>query len=161
MKTVKLSRNKIYLIGVTVILLFVIINRANFIYGSKFTTGKVIRIGKLSIQEYGHVGTSMSVPIIQFFNNSNVITIEGEKNADLTIGEEVKVVYKKDNPESAAVFSFGGFLVPGLLYSLIPLLLISAATFSFLDPSDLIVIDVGKFYSINLKKEKTNKIIKR
>lgn len=154
MKTIKLNRNKIYFLSVVIILLFVIINRINFIYESNFAEGKVIQMVNRSSYSTLHGVTAYAVPVIKFRDGYSDITFEGERNADITVSETVKVVYKKDDPEKAEVFSFGGFLAPVLIYALLPLLLISAAVFSFLDSKELIVIDYEKFYKLNFKKEK-------
>jgi hypothetical protein len=156
MKTIKLNRNKVYIIGVAAILAFVAINRLNYIIGSKFATGKVINTHKWSTRTWRGGGSNFTAPIIRFRDGDYEITFTGETNDELTPDETVKVIYKADDPTEAEVFDFTGFLLPSLLYSLIPLLLLSAAAFSFIDAKEIVVIHVEKMYKLSFNKEKNS-----
>lgn len=156
MRTIKLNRNKIYLIGVTTIFVFVIINRINFIVGSKFTTGQVIKTKSWSTRTVRDGGTSYTAPIVKFVDQNYEITFQGKTNDYLKPGEFVKVIYKADDQSNAVIFSFIDFLLPSLLYSLIPLLLLSAATFSFIESTDIVEINLKKSIKITITKENTS-----
>lgn len=154
MKTIRLNRTKIYLIGVATILVFVVINRVNFIIGSKFTVGQVIKIKSWSTRNYRGGGSYYTAPIVKFTDHMNEMTFQGETNEDLKPGEFVKVIYKSDDQSDAKIFSFIDFMLPPLLYSLIPLLLLSAATFSFIESTDLVELNIEKMYKLTIRKEK-------
>ena len=156
MNGIKLNRNKIYLIGIFIIAVFIAINRYNYISESKFAAGKVTSIRTW----YAIRGGSYSAPIIRFTADNYIITFQGVTNVELAPGDIVKVIYKKGDETKAEVFSFTGFLLPTLLYSLIPFMLLTAAAYSFLDASDLIVISLKSIYKTTVNKETESGIIK-
>ena len=147
--TLRLSRNQLFLAGTGIILFFIVLNRLVYISGSAITTGKVIGI------QYGNSRSnyvyssnryregSYSFPVIQFNADSLRITFSGEHNVDLAAGETVSVIYKKKDPSQAKVYSFSGFWMAPLLYGLLPLLILAAVVFSFLEPKDHIQLIAG------------------
>ncbi|NTW91461.1 MAG: hypothetical protein HGA35_06005 [Erysipelotrichaceae bacterium] len=58
--------------------------------------------------------------------------------------QEIKIIYKVDDPNSAYVYSFNGFWLAPLMWSIIPLLFICAALFSFFNKEDCFLITIGK-----------------
>ncbi|MGZ4034362.1 MAG: hypothetical protein ACXVPU_09430 [Bacteroidia bacterium] len=133
----KLNRNKIFAIGVIIVLLFITVNRLDFIIGSKFTSGKVIKIHKWEGRR-----SQWFAPVIQFSDDKYIYTFEGETNSDLGVGEEVSVVYKLADPLNARVFSFVGFILSPMIYSLIPFALLAAAVYSFIEPYETVTINM-------------------
>jgi hypothetical protein len=161
MRTIRLNRNKIYLIGVVTILLFVIINRINFIIGSKFTIGQVIKTKSWSTRNWRGGSSYYTAPVVKFNDQHYEITFQGEGNEDLKPGEFVKVIYKSDDQSNAKIFNFIDFVLPPLLYSLIPFLLLSAATFSFIESTDFVEINLEKLYKLTIRKEKSSRQSKK
>ena len=134
----KLNRNKIFGIGFAIIVLFITINRVDFLIGSTFTKGKVIRFKDVP---FGR-GITTKVPIIQFSARQEIHTFQGEINSELKAGEEIEVVYKLDDPLNANVFSFVGFILTPMIYALLPLLIFAAAIFSFLNKNETVTFSM-------------------
>lgn len=147
----KLNRNKIFVIGISIILAFLLINRVYFISQSEITTGEVVRnkswsSNVVSLRPYQGSG-SYSAPVIQFKKDSLEISFQGPTNLEIQDGEHVQVIYKISDPTDAELYSFVGFWFSPLLYCIIPLLFLTAATFSFLNSSDIITIDFKNIIS--------------
>jgi len=131
--------------GCGLLIIFISLNRIHFLIGSKFATGKVVRW-----RQY----RAYSTPIIQFTDANYLITFAGEANTDLETDDPVTVIFKKDDPTDAQVFSFAGFVMRPMIYALIPLMLLAAAVYSFLDPRDVVILRMQSFYKIRFSKEK-------
>lgn len=144
----KLNRNIIFIFVVTIILLFAVINRYDYIFKSKVTTGYVSLARTEGLSGALGLGFSQKIHVIAFSVGKKKYSIESESNAKLKIGQEVKVIYKKDDPNNAYVYNFTGFWLAPLLYSIIPLLFISAALLAFFDKEDCFVITLGKKLSV-------------
>ena len=143
--TITLNRTKLYLIGIFIIAIYLLLNRATFIYKGNVTSGEVTNIKLWSTYSVGlHSGGNYNAPIIQFATDSFTITFTGITYSDLNIGDKVKVIYNKDEPTKAYVYSFEGFWFTPLLYCLLPLLFLTAAAFSFLTKSERVNITLGK-----------------
>lgn len=136
----KLSRNKIFVIGVALILVFITINRVNFIIGSNFTKGTIIKLQTVR----GSKGYTSIVPIVRFVDEQKYLyTFRGEReDSDYKIGEKVTVVYKVKDPSDAAVFSFIGFILSPLIYALLPLLFLAAAVYSFIAKNETVTFSI-------------------
>lgn len=128
---IELNRKKIYLLGVAAIVALLFASRLDFIIGSSFTQGEVLDFES---------GRSVKWPIVEFQHNNYIYTFEGVSNDDLEMNEKVKVIFKQDDPSDARVFSFVGFLLPPLLWSILPLVLWTAAVYSFLTKKTIIQV---------------------
>jgi hypothetical protein len=159
--TLKLNRNKLFTLGLFIIVIFLSINRLNRFIGAGFTEGQVVEIikssNRISYNSYDNsydrlnAQTNYNFPIIQFSTKSLSFKFQDISNSNVKIGEKVKVIYKKNNPENAEVFTFWGFLFSPILYCLIPLLVLAAAVYSFLSKSEFIEITLEKNFKINKK----------
>jgi len=132
--TLKLTRNTIFFIGLCLILVYVAVNRLNFIRLGNFTNGKVYNIVKTS-------GNHTS-PVIEFSTDSLIVKFHSETDEDLEPGQQVEVIYQRSDPRNAKVYSFIGFWLSPLLYCILPVIVLAAAVYSFL--SKRFVIHVGK-----------------
>ncbi len=128
---IKLNRNNIFLIGLFIIFIYLVLNRVDYIIGSNTTEGEVIK-------------TRNHESIIKFQTDSKEITFHGTTIMTLEIGEKVRVIYKVENPKNAKIYRFSGFWFIPILYCLLPLMVLTAAAFSFLAPSNIIIISYEK-----------------
>lgn len=157
-----LNRNKIFGIGVAIIALFITINRVDFLIGSSFAEGKVVKVRKWS----GSRGRSYFAPIVSYSVGANSYTFQGETYSELNVGEEVSVVYKNDL-SVAEVFSFVGFVMTPLIYALLPLLILTAAIYSFIEKNETVAFSIKgitknkplNFQSININEDLSVKSI--
>lgn len=156
---ISLNRNKILLIAIAIVFIFLIINRLNKIQKSSFTTGKVKGTEIIKSRRYNSEISRYAV--IEFGFNGDTIQFGGEQNVDYELGEEVKVIYSNDNPEKAKVYSFAGFWLAPLLYCIIPIWLLAALVLSLLSKDDKVIIKIGKNISVTKEKpDNFNRIIK-
>jgi hypothetical protein len=149
---IELNRNKVFYIGLSVIALFLLLNRLEYYFKSDITSGQVIKINN----PYGRY----SAPVIRFSTEKYVVTFEGVKNMDLKRGEQVKVIYNIKNPEEAEVYSFVGFVLTPLLYCIVPVILLFSAVFSFFSPTQMIAINSNKLFK-NEKIKSTSELFKK
>lgn len=140
---IKLNRNKLFLIGLGIIFVFLLLNRIDYIFGSATTVGKVIYV-----KNWTYRSSRFTAPMVQFQTETQEITFQGETNMNLKNGETVDVIYKTNNPTNAEVYSFVGFWLSPLLYCILPLIFLVAIIFSFLTDSDVFVVNIGKPFTI-------------
>jgi hypothetical protein len=140
--TIKLNRRQVYAIGLSIIALYIGLNRMDYFIGSETTTGVVI-------------GQSLrtGAPLVRFVVDSKAVFFETIPNMQVEPYERVSVIYKKENPSHAAVFSFVGFWLYPIIYSLLPFVLLTASVFTFMDSSQRFVVTFGKGISV-VKKDK-------
>ncbi len=152
--TVKLNRITILLIGISIVIIFLFLNRFDYIIGSTTTIGEVKYI-KMWTQ--GTISrTHYTAPIISFNYGSKTITFQAETNMDLEKGEKVNVIYKNKNPQNARIYSFIGFWLAPILYSMIPLLFLTALILSFINKSDEILFSFNKGFTMKRINRKLN-----
>lgn len=147
-KNIKLTRLSFCWIGLGIIILYIFLNRFNFIWGSSITEGRVdaFRIIISATNSYNE-------PVIKFFVDSKEITFTDDNNLDLELGQNVTVIYKKDNPGNARVYSFTGFWLNSIIWALIPTIIFLAAIFSFMNKQDYILIDLSRLFKVRWIKE--------
>jgi len=142
---VSLNRNRIILIAIAVIILYLFLNRFQYIRKSNFATGEVVA---LEIKK--DVMSSekrFSCATIEFEAGDEIVCFSSERDVKYEIGETVKVIYKKDNPLDAKVYSFAGFWLAPTLYCIIPLWLIIAIILSFMNKNALIMFNFKRGFS--------------
>ena len=140
--TVNLNRDKIFFIGVAIIILYLFLNRLDFIINSRFTNGQVVDTRYWS--SGGRSGGSFSAPIIQFELDSFIYKFQGETNTNLENGLQVRVVYKKSDPSNARVYNFFGFWFVPALESALIVMLLGAVVYSFLSEFAIYKVTFGK-----------------
>ncbi len=141
---IRLNRIRIMFIGLLIISTFLIINRMVIINECEFTKGTVKKI--VVNHSPGNGAISSITPLIDFIYKGQTITFEATANINLEMGENVDVIYKKDNPANAEVFSFVGFWLIPIIYCLLPILFLLTATYSFLAANNFLVVDLGTFF---------------
>lgn len=143
-----LNRIQILFIGIGIICFYLILNRYELILGCKITTGKVI--GNTSIGSHG----SYMQPTIQFIANDSLeVTFLGVRNDELNIGSEIPVIYPSQNPSNAYAYTFKGFWVVPIIYTLFPLIVFVSAILSFIGPYDTVTFNISKAFGISRNKK--------
>ncbi len=98
-----------------------------------------------------------SPPMVRFATDSLLITFQGETNLDYEEGEIVPVIYKTTDPANAHINTFLGLWLAPLLYCLLPLMVLTAVLFSFMNERDILVIDFGRFLFWKKKYQKQDR----
>ena len=127
--TVRLSRKVLFLIGVTVLFIYLFISRINFLIGSMLVEGHALG------------GRSHSV---EYIVDRHKYIIHTEANTTFINGQPVTVICKKSDPGRARVYSMLDFWIPPFIWGVVPLMLYSAAIFSFMGPDDSVEMKYGK-----------------
>lgn len=155
----KLNRIHILLIGVAVVILYLFLNRLDFIWGSNITSGQVIRFEKWNAKLhtdgnllYTSDGLPFKAPLIEFIHEGQEYTFMGESDVEVKLNEQVQVIYKLSDPKDAEIYSFTGFWLTPIIYSLLPLMIVIAAVFSFLKPNDTIGINFFEDKKIRINR---------
>src|ERR1043166_4264593 len=109
--TFRLNRNVLFLLGLTVIILVLGINRLIRYEGSKIVTGHVIGFVKsgtrTSIQLYDTYNTrrnsqtNLDFPLVQFTVDSMIYKIQDISNSNVNIGDAIEVMYETNSPGNA------------------------------------------------------------
>lgn len=144
---VKLNRSQIFITGLIVILVYLLLNRVDYIWNSKITKGHIIGTAKWTAGR----SSSFSAPVVRFNVDGLEIIFYGTTNTEMDTGQEVNVIYKISDPQSAEIYDFMGFWFSPLIYCLLPLIILTAAVYSFLTAKDIISIDFNKFFKKGTK----------
>lgn len=152
---IKLNRKNLFVTGVIIILLYLILNRLDYMTGTAQTNGRIIGVRSwlLSAKE----GEMYSAPMVRFATDSRLVTFAGESNLNYKEGEIVPVIYKTSNPEKAHINTFLGLWLTPLLYCIFPLILLTAV-YSFMNEKDRIIIHLEHFMFWRKKKKVTDSI---
>ncbi len=135
---IKLTRSKLLFICISMILLFLVINRINIISKSIITNGIVI--GYKIWENKTFPEDTESAPIIEFQTENSIITFTAQKNLKYDTGDLVKVIYNESDPYKANIYSFYGFWLEPLIISFIPIIIVSALILTFISKKDIVVI---------------------
>lgn len=148
------KRKHLFIFGLVIIISIALINRLSFIHKSNFTKGVVVNIMQWTTTgKYGGVNYT---PIVKFMANSDSVFFKGLTNSDYNLGDTVRVVYYKSDPHMAKIYSFEDFIYPVLLYCILPIMLLAAAVFSFIGPTDKLIVNTGKFFRNKAKELQNN-----
>jgi hypothetical protein len=132
-----INRNKFFLIGIVIILFFVFLNKIWFLINSESATGHLKRMESS--------GWGIQVPIIEFSAKGYDVEFSATDNMTIEDTHNIKVIYNPDNLTDARVFTFQGFWLTGLIYSIIPLIILAASVFSFIEKDELFVFNLREF----------------
>lgn len=116
-----MQRKRIYRIGVVVFIFAVFQSPASYLIFGKIEKGRVVE----TVFEYPGITLlpSSSYPKIEFTYQNKSYIIRGEENEILLVGEQVKVIFFKDNPSKAKVLTFGGLFINSIIQLPIGLLI--------------------------------------
>lgn len=132
----KLNRHHIFLIGLFTGLAFVGIHILNFHMKSDFAKGKLI--------SWESNGFRSQSPRIEFAVNGKKHDFIGESNIDLRGSKSIDIIYDKNDPENAAVYTFTGFYMRYFFFLIIPMMLYAAFIYSWFDKRDFVIVDFKK-----------------
>ncbi len=116
-----MQRKQIYRIGVAVFIFAVFQSPASYLIFGEIEKGRVVE----TVFEYPGITLlpSSSYPKIEFTYHNKFYIIRGEENENLLVGEQVKVIFFKDNPSKAKVLTFGGLFINSIIQLPIGLLI--------------------------------------
>lgn len=128
---IRLNRHHIYLIGVITAFLFAGIHILNFYNKSDFTKGSLI----------AYDGNAPRI-LIKVNNTEYIFTGQSDLHLDPT--EKIEVIYDKNNPTNASVYTFWGFYMFYFYFIIVPLVVFTAFIYSWFDKYDRVIVDFRK-----------------
>jgi hypothetical protein len=149
----RFNRVQLYLCGICIILFYLLLNRLTLVANSSFVKGWVVNEIKWGNGTMGETEGFFTAPVVQFVQHDKVITFQGETNTSYHKGQSVTIIYQKEDVTSAKIYSFTGFWLAPLLYSLLPFLLLTALVFSFFKPDAMIVADMRNLIKPSKKSD--------
>lgn len=125
---IKLKRPAIFLLGLAIILSYFVFNRMLIIYQSDVTTGVIVEAGR---------GTKAE------FENDDFGTLYApNNNRDLVVGSHVPILYNREAPAIAYIYTAYNFWISYLLYSLILIVPWAAFAWGYVSPAKVVEIKV-------------------
>lgn len=143
----RLDKTKLFLIGFCLILLCYFIRQVGFIQGSERTTGYVLDETAVVFEASGKL---MLFPV-----GYNAIEYKSPFPSEyLGLLPQVPIIYKKDDPSIAKVYTFFGFWFENIAYFLVPLFLWASFSLSYLDKGEYLTLDPRRFSFGRSRKNK-------
>lgn len=153
---IKCDRDRLFTIGVPIILLAFFLLKLLFLIGSSTTTGTVVdtrRWEPNGIAKSPNGG--FTAPIVSFKVDSSIIKFVGEKNVNYGVDEKVPVIYKINDPSDAHIYTLLSFWLAGYAWLIIPFGLWAGFVYSAFDTKDKIIVKIG-IYNFSIKKDISN-----
>jgi hypothetical protein len=132
----KLNRHHIFLIGLFTGFAFVGIHILNYHLKSDFAKGNLVA--------WVSDGFGTNSPKIKFTVNDKSYEFLGESNLKLKGMVVIDVIYDKNDPKNAAVYTFMGFYMRYFFFLIIPIMLYAAFIYSWFDKRDFVIVDFKK-----------------
>jgi hypothetical protein len=132
---ISFRRTTVFFFGLIIILLLCYSWRINFYLRGKITSGTVLTTTYSNIRR-----TTYTYPTVKFLVGDDAYTFRADSNLPYDENDKVSVIYNPNDPRQCWIFTFLGFWLTPLIYSILPVVLLTAATFSFWSADDLITI---------------------
>lgn len=108
-----MQRKRVYRIGIVVIVFAVLLSPTLYLTLGKVEKGKVIEV----VFEYSGMSLipASSYPKIEYHYKNKSYIITGGENEDYLVGDDVKVIFYKWEPQKAKIYSFWGLMVDSII----------------------------------------------
>ena len=142
---IKLTRDKVFVIGLVIIMTFLFLNRSRFLIGSKTVVGQVVSYHGKGFLKYNTV--------VEFKVDTSFYQVTILKDLQVLIGDSVEMIYNPSDPDGAVVNSFTGIWTYPILFCLIPFMFWVSAAYSFITKKEILEIDLAKKQMDSFGKE--------
>ena len=141
-----LTRLQLVFVCLGAILFFVFLYRAQFVFFGKRANGEVVG---------GYVwGLAKAAdPEIRFFRGNTPVLFKGEQNMRYQQGEIVPVIYLDQPDPDAHLYTFFGFWLKPLICSLVPIIFLVPALFSFFHRGDTFAFSLSKPFGMKVIRD--------
>lgn len=123
------------LLGLGVIFLVYSIDRFRHIFGSEKVKGEFV----FYVDEMVN-GEKLSFPIIQYVVRDSAYQFKAKENTFYEPGQEVPVLLAKGDPDQPLLYTPGSFWFFPLLYFILPVLLWSSFSLSYIGSNEVVII---------------------
>jgi hypothetical protein len=134
---------------VAVIFLFYFLNRIKYIAGSEKTEGTFVFYALDENPEEG----KLVYPVIEYTVEGEVRQFKGPEGVAFKLNEKVPLLLEDGNKESPLLYTIGYFWLYPLFYVILPLIVWSAFSLSYINKDEHVLIDLKYPF---FKKEKTS-----
>lgn len=137
-KSFYVSRNALFLSAFLLLMGIYFINHITFILQSEQVKGKVVSVSTSN----GFSSVKYVYPLVEFSINEKTYIFRSDvDNPNYLQGDVVTVIYKKENPSEAYIYTFTHFWAKGLGYLINPLFLLYAVFYSLLARGDKLQVN--------------------
>jgi hypothetical protein len=141
---IRLGKTGLFLAGFAVIVLCYFIRQLTFVVISERTTGEVISVSnetRRSGNRHSYRTTSLTYPIVRFYIEGEQVIFKGESNLEYVNGDKVDVLYEKDDPSEAKIYTFFGFWFGKAVWFGVVALVWLAFSTSYLDKGEYLTLN--------------------
>ena len=143
----KLTKTKLILSGLLIMLLVYSTDRFRHVVGSQVITGKfAFYIDELVKEE------QVVFPIIEYTIKDSTYQFRAKENTNYGVGETVPVLLINKNPDLPLLYDLSSFWLYPLFYFLLPLLIWVSFTMSYIGKNEIIEIGFRAPYFKKTKK---------
>lgn len=143
----KLSKTKLILSGLVIMLLVYSLDRFRHIIGSETITGTFAFYIEEVVKE-----EQVAFPIIEYTIKDSTYQFRAKENTQYEEGETVPVLLKNKSPDLPLLFDLNSFWLFPLFYFLLPLLVWVSFTMSYIGKNEIIEIGIRAPFFRKIKK---------
>jgi hypothetical protein len=147
---IRLNKIQCFLVGIGIIFLFYFLNRAKYIMSSEKIAGTFV----FYIEDNDTTEGKLFYPIIEFQYKDSVYRFKGREGSSFELNQVIPVLLENKDPSKPLVFTVGSFWLYPLFYLMLPLLIWSAFSLSYVNKNEVVTIALKYPF---FKKEKNNR----
>lgn len=132
---IRLNKVRFFLTGFIFIVACYFVRQVDFIMGSEVTEGYVIKEKDIVYEVDGKWLIMVAGDETRYYEAGMPPDKAG------LLGEEVPVIYKKEEPRISKIYTFFGFWFSNIAYFIVPLFLWSAFSLSYIDKGEYLLLD--------------------
>lgn len=133
----RLTKMQCFFLGVGIIAMFCFLNRMRYIIGSEKITGTFV----FYVEEETPEG-KLFYPIIEYTKKDSVFRFKAAEGTAYKVKEKVPVLLRNGDPNLPLLYTFGAFWLYPLFYWILPLLIWSAFSLSYINKNEVVLINL-------------------
>lgn len=133
---IRLNKIQCFLLGVGIIFLFYFLNRVNLIIGGEKVKGTFV----FYVEDNDTTEGKLVYPVIEFQYRNSVYKFKGREGSSFMLNQNLPVLLKHKDPDKPLLFTVGAFWLYPLFYLILPVLLWSAFSLSYITKNEVVKI---------------------
>jgi hypothetical protein len=150
---IHLNKVQCFLSGVAIIFIFYFLNRAKIITGAEKVKGTFV----FYVEDNDTAEGKLFYPVIEFKYKEKVYRFKGREGTSYELNQEIPVLLEHKDPDKPLVFTTGSFWLYPLFYLILPLIIWSAFSLSYVTKNEVVEINIRYPF---FRKKKNNRIQK-
>lgn len=143
---IRINRMMCFVAGLFIIALFYFCNRLQFIIGAEKINGHLLAYEKVETPQ-----EILVYPVVEFEYKGEAHSFHGRENSSLEFDKEIPLLIRDEDPSAPLIFTLKSFWLYPLFYALLPLVLWSAFSLSYIAKGEY--VQIGLKYPF-LRKQK-------